>query len=44
MVTAELSPDLTKYLVAGTLAELARAGKIRGENQPDGPYKRWLLT
>jgi hypothetical protein len=43
MVTAELSPDLTKYLVAGTLA-LARAGKIRGENQPDGPYKRWLLT
>ncbi|WP_406047059.1 hypothetical protein [Kribbella sp. NBC_00889] len=42
--TAELSPDLTKYLVAGTLAELARAGKIRGENQPDGPYKRWLLT
>jgi len=44
MVTTALSPDLTKNLVAGTLAALARAGKIRGEKQPDGPYKRWLLT
>jgi len=43
VVTAALSPDLTKDLVAGTLAELAKAGKVRGERQPDGPYKRRLL-
>lgn len=43
-ITAELQPDLNEALTRGTLAELARAGRVRGERQPDGPYKRWYVT
>ena len=42
VVTAALSPDLTKDLVAGTLAEIARAGKVRDEKLSDEPYNGGL--
>jgi hypothetical protein len=43
-LTGLLSPDLNKSLVRGTLSELARDGLVRGEKQPDGPYKLWYRT
>lgn len=36
-----LGPAYTKALLAGTLHTLVKDGKVRGEQQPDGPYKRW---
>jgi hypothetical protein len=42
-IVAALQPDLTKELTLGTLNALARAGKVSGERQHDGPYNRWHL-
>lgn len=40
---AAVGDDLNKTLLGGTLGELARAHLVRGETQPDGPYKLWYL-
>jgi hypothetical protein len=38
----ELGSGYNKALLANTLASLVRDGLVRGERQPDGPYKRWF--
>lgn len=39
-----LGNGFNKPLLRGTLNELVREGRIRGEKQPDGPYKLWHLV
>ena len=40
---ASVGDDFNKAMLAGTLSELDQARLVRGEKQPDGPYKLWHL-